>query len=73
MSWAWFRNVDGEKILRDEVVICNTAKGMSVSCGRKGSAASSKLSKMNPARGSNWPKRLAYKAHATAAETTIDT
>lgn len=60
MSWQWFRNVDGNKVLRDEVTICNTAKGMSVSCGN----GAAKLDKINPGRSAkNWAqRRLARKA-----------
>lgn len=55
MTWQWHRNVDGEAILRDEVLVCNTAKGMPASCGKPGAA--SKLDKMNPASGSRRPHR----------------
>lgn len=48
MTWQWHRNVDGEAILRDEVTICNTAKGMPASCGRKPGGLGGKLDKMNP-------------------------
>lgn len=62
MSWQWFRNVDGNKVLRDEVTICNTAEGMSVSCGN----GAAKLDKINPGRSArNWAqRRLARKARA---------
>lgn len=60
MTWQWHRNLDGEKILRDEVTICNTAKGLAAGCGRRAgdNAGTSKLDKMNPARGGpSWRRR----------------
>jgi hypothetical protein len=32
MTWQWHRNLDGEKILQDQVTICNTALGLPASC-----------------------------------------
>jgi hypothetical protein len=34
MTWRWMRNVDGEIISKDEMVICNSAFGHNVDCAR---------------------------------------
>lgn len=32
MSWRWLRNVDGQLLSKDEVILCNTAFGNSANC-----------------------------------------
>jgi acid phosphatase type 7 len=55
LTWQWHRNLDGMKILRDEVTVCNTAKGLPAGCGVKGGG---KPDKMNPARASKgWSRQ----------------
>lgn len=66
MTWQWHRNLDGVRVLRDEVTVCNTAKGMPASCGKRPGAAS-KPDKMNPAKGANRRRRLVSSSEATAA------
>jgi hypothetical protein len=60
MTWQWHRNQDGQKILRDEVTICNTAKGMPAGCRKQ-----PRLDKLNPASGGggnkNWRRRRMQK------------
>jgi hypothetical protein len=34
MTWRWMRNVDGEVISKDEIVLCNSALGHNVDCAR---------------------------------------
>lgn len=67
MTWQWHRNVDGVRILRDEVTICNTAKGMYASC-RKRPGMGSKPNKMNPAKGAKWRRRVVSSSKTAEAE-----
>lgn len=34
MTWRWMRNVDGEIVSKDEIVLCNSALGHNVDCAR---------------------------------------